>query len=138
MTTTSHITQGWVNPTTGESGTFDKDGKQRPWTRWERIVGLWRGMWLRWDLAQIEHERIATELRAKREAAAAEEKRRDEDWHYHESIERWRVNRPNDKWHIHLYKNPSLKQAYFLDHGVKHRIEWEAFTLGRVVELDPL
>lgn len=114
-------TQGWVDTVTGESGTFDKDGKQRSWTRWERITGWWSGLRFRWHVAQLEREKVATDLRFKREAAAAEEKRRNEDWRYIGIID-MRLTRRwySGKVHTHdykapLYVNDSLGRAYIVD-----------------------
>lgn len=53
--------------------------------------------------------------KAMRDAAAAEEKRRQEDWRVWGSSERFWTQNPGNKWTCSIHVNDSLKQAYLLD-----------------------
>lgn len=132
---TPDMTTGWVDTATGQSGTFDKDGKPRSWT-WRERVKCW---WDSREMRRIAQNQRYEEARAKRVAEVAEEKRRQEDWHY----EGLAGMRHTYSWgdgpkHTHDYKTPvyanhSLKEAYIIDptDGGKHAsINYDAYKDG--------
>jgi hypothetical protein len=116
----TQIETGWIDTVTGKSGTFDKDGKPREYTRWERLRGIWTGFRTQIAMRKAEKEIAARKL--------AEEKRLDEEaWQF---CGTW----PTQHGHVAVYINHKLKEAYFISHfWGKVWISYEAVTISHRV-----
>jgi hypothetical protein len=120
--TDHEIKTGWVNPDTGEEGTFNKDGTIRKYT-WRENIRNWNERRLSRKYQYKEAKRLTKEFMKN------EKQLDDKAWQYYNSI--------GTTWGTHsLYINHRLKEAFARGQYGDFSIDYNALNRsGKLVKL---